>query len=216
MAFVGSMPPVGPIALLLLERGLSGREGEGRRIGLGAALAETFYCALAMAGVSALMIRYAVVDTIARAAGALLLLGLGAYLVRFVIATAPLGDGGPRPSPPRRRAFVLGFAISIANPTLILTWCGSIGMLLSFSGLHLDKLERGAFVVGVFLGMLGWFQVFLWMLRRYRGRVTLRAAQRTIRFAGVFMVVLGLYGLRRLVVIAPPGGAGLALRIVDL
>ncbi len=192
MAFFGSMPPVGPIAVLLLERGVSGRDREGRGIAHGAALAETIYCALATAGVSELMQRYAVVETVARAVGVLVLLGLGAHFARFRIAPH---DAAAVP-PPRGRPFALGFSVSAANPVLILTWSGSIATLLSFARVRFDLAERGIFVFGVLAGMLAWFHLFLWMLHRYRDRITLRAAQWTVRVAGVAMIALALWGAR--------------------
>jgi threonine/homoserine/homoserine lactone efflux protein len=192
MAFIGSIPPVGPIAVLLLERGVSGRDREGRGIALGAAIAETIYCALALAGVSELMRRYAIVEIIARALGVAILLGLGVYFARFKIApphaTAPKQTGGG--------PFALGFSISAANPVLVITWSGSIATLLSFTRLRFDLAARGMFVSGVFLGMFGWFHVFLWLLRRYRERITLRAAQWSVRVAGVAMIALALWGVR--------------------
>jgi threonine/homoserine/homoserine lactone efflux protein len=190
MAFFGSMPPVGPIAVLLLERGVSGRDREGRSIALGAAIAETFYCALAMAGISELMRRYALVETIARAAGIVILVGLGVYFARLRIGHTPATEPKTRAGGP----FMLGFTISAANPVLIITWSGSIATLLSFAHLRFDVTERVVFVAAVFLGMLGWFHLFLWMLRRYRDRITLRAAQWSVRIAGASMVVLGLWG----------------------
>jgi threonine/homoserine/homoserine lactone efflux protein len=192
MAFFGSMPPVGPIAVLLLERGVSGRDREGRGIALGAAVAETAYCALAMAGVSELMKRYAIVETIARLVGIAVLLVLGAYFARFT-TSAPPSDGAPAETP-RASPMALGFTISAANPVLIITWSGSIATLLSIAHLRFDPTQRGVFVAGVFVGMFSWFHVFLWMLRRYRDRITLRAAQATVRLAGWVMIGLALWG----------------------
>jgi threonine/homoserine/homoserine lactone efflux protein len=191
MAFFGSMPPVGPIAVLLLERGVSGRAREGLRIGWGAALAETIYCALATAGVSELMKRYSIVETIARFAGVAILVVLGVYFVRFRVKpqNAPVDEK-------KRRPFALGFSISAANPTLVITWSGSIATLLAFTHARFDVAARGLFVAGVCAGMLAWFHLFLWMLARWRDRITLRAAQWTIRIAGATMIALAAWGAR--------------------
>lgn len=195
MAFFGSMPPVGPIAVLLLERGVTGRDREGRGIALGAAMAETIYCALAMAGVSELMSRYAVVETIARAVGVVILLGLGVHFARFTMKSEPravkesVRFGGP---------FALGFAVSAANPVLIITWSGSIATLLAFAHLRFDVAQRAVFVLAVFAGMFSWFHLFLALLRRYQARVTLRAAQWSVRVAGSAMIALALWGARLL------------------
>jgi len=190
MAFLGSMPPVGPIAVLLLERGVAGRIREGLRIGWGAALAETFYCALATAGVSELMKRYAIVETIARIVGIVILIALGLYFVRFRVSPA-----NKQVDEKKRRPFMLGFSISAANPTLIITWSGSIAMVLAFAHTRFDLAARGLFVFGVLAGMLAWFHLFLWMLGRWRDRITLRAAQWTIRIAGAAMLMLALWDL---------------------
>jgi len=192
MAFLGSMPPVGPIAVLLLERGVTGRDREGRGIAHGAAIAETIYCALAMAGVSELMRRYAIVETIARGVGVVILIALGVHFVRFRIQPEAVA-ATPKP---RGRPFVLGFSISAANPVLVITWSGSIATLLSFARVRFDLAERGLFVVGVLSGMLAWFHLFLWMLRRWRDRVTLRAAQWSVRIAGGLMIAIALWGAR--------------------
>ena len=89
----------------------------------------------------------------------------------------------------------LGFTISAANPVLIITWSGAIATLLSFAHLRLDLAERSVFIVGVFAGMFGWFHLFLSMLRRYRDRITLRAAQWSVRLAGSAMIGLAIWGV---------------------
>jgi threonine/homoserine/homoserine lactone efflux protein len=194
MAFLGSMPPVGPIAVLLLERGVAGRTREGLRIGYGAAIAEAIYCALATAGVSELMQRYAIVETIARFVGVAILVVLGVYFVRFRVK-----ETNAHVDEKKRRPFALGFSISAANPTLIITWSGSIATLLAFTHARFDVAARVLFVTGVLFGMLAWFRLFLWMLARWRDRITLRAAQWTIRAAGATMIAIALWGFFRAV-----------------
>lgn len=195
MAFFGSMPPVGPIAVLLLERGVSGKDREGRALALGAAIAETIYCALAVAGVSELMGRYAIVGTIAHGLGVALLLGLGVYFARFRMKPQTPQTRGARGST-RGGPFALGFTVSAANPVLIITWSGSIATLLSFTHLRFGVAARGLFVVGVFAGMLTWFYLFLGLLHRYKARITLGAAQWTVRIAGLAMIGLAVWGAR--------------------
>ncbi len=194
MAFLGSMPPVGPIAVLLLERGVTGRDREGRGIALGAAIAETLYCALATAGVSELMSRYAIVEKGARIAGVAILVGLGIHFARFKIKSRER-DTQEKTELAYGRSFALGFTISASNPVLIITWSGSIATLLSFGNFRFSLLERGVFVAGVFAGMFGWFHLFLWLLRRYQDRITLRAAEWSVRLAGVAMIALALWGV---------------------
>jgi threonine/homoserine/homoserine lactone efflux protein len=145
-----------------------------------------------MAGVSELMRRYAIVETIARLVGIIILVALGVHFARFRMT--------PKDAPvvvPSRRPFALGFTISAANPVLIITWSGSIAAFLAFARMSFGVGARCLFVAGVFIGMLAWFRLFLWMLARWRERITLRAAQWTIRAAGIAMIALALFGLVR-------------------
>ncbi|HEV3192845.1 MAG TPA: LysE family transporter, partial [Polyangiaceae bacterium] len=67
-AFVGSMPLVGPIALLTVSRAAHKRFGEALRIGLGAAAAEALYASLAFWGFATVLSRYRLVIPISRGA----------------------------------------------------------------------------------------------------------------------------------------------------
>lgn len=191
MSFVGSIPPIGPIAVLLLERGMSGKDNEGRGISLGAAIAETIYCGGAVTGMSALMDRYPIVATIARLVGVAILVGLGQQFARFKLK--PPDPNAPAPKTGSSKPFMIGFGISIANPVLIVTWSGAIATFLAFTHAHFGVAEKTAFTVGVFCGVYGWFRVFLYGLSRYRASVTLDAAMWTVRVAGVAMIGMAAY-----------------------
>lgn len=190
MAFFASMPPVGPIAIVLLERGMSGRAREGRAIGLGAAIGESIYCALALAGLSALMARYPMVETVARVLGIGLLLVLGVHFSRFVLKE----QAGPAPKVALHGPFLLGFGIAATNPVLILTWSAALATLLSMAQLRLTWAENGLVVLGAFLGMYSWYHLFLWGLARYRAKIALRAAQWAVRAGGLTLITMALYG----------------------
>ena len=81
MGFLGSMPIAGPISSLVFHRGMDGRFWEGWAIGLGGALAEGIYCALAVYGLGALYDRFPVFTTLTQGMRFLLPLMLGLYLL---------------------------------------------------------------------------------------------------------------------------------------
>ncbi len=60
--FIGSMPVAGPIAGLVLSRGLQGRFASGANIAVGAALAEAAYACLAFWGFSTLLADHGWID----------------------------------------------------------------------------------------------------------------------------------------------------------
>src|SRR3954464_12841295 len=80
MSFIGSMPIAGPVAVLVLERGLLQRRREGLGLALGAAAGESIYAFLAFWGVGTILKMSPAVLPISRMAGAGVLIVLGIYL----------------------------------------------------------------------------------------------------------------------------------------
>lgn len=192
MAFFSSMPPIGPIAVLVLERGVTGRDREANKVAFGGALAEGIYSGLAVAGILALLRGYPHSALVLRGIGVVLLIALGVYFARFKLKEHR--EHKQRSGKP----FFVGFAVAIANPVLILTWSGSFAALLPFLGqdVHFSYAHDAAFAAGVFSGVYGWFRLFVILLRKYRDKVTLRAAERAVRIAGVALILGGLWGAR--------------------
>jgi len=52
MGFLVSMPPLGPVTLAVLSKGLEEKHHDGLSIGLGAAIVDTFYALVALGGIS--------------------------------------------------------------------------------------------------------------------------------------------------------------------
>src|SRR5690606_5142629 len=122
--FVGSVPVAGPIAILVLARGLGGRLRRGLCISMSPAVAEGIYAFLAFWGFGTLLAEYPWITPVSRGAGAVILLTLGVIFVRPArpsVETVP----GKASDPPRltpTRSAALGFSITAMNPTLIATW----------------------------------------------------------------------------------------------
>src|SRR5271163_2627129 len=104
-AFVGSLPLAGPIALLVVSNGASGRDKEALRIALGAAVAEGIYAFLAFWGFATFLARYALVLPISHGVAAVILCGLGARFLFFKLKEETVKPG-EEPKPGR---FWLGF-----------------------------------------------------------------------------------------------------------
>jgi threonine/homoserine/homoserine lactone efflux protein len=201
LAFLGSIAPTGPIGVLLLERSLRRRHAAAAAVGLGGAVAETTYAAVAAFGVGGLLQRLPLGEVAARVVALVVVLFLG---VRFLVF-AP-GAGGERAvhrADPGgwRRALVVGFLVSAANPVLVLSWSASVAMLGPGLSVQLDTGLRLAFVAGVAAGLVSGVVTTVSLLRRFDHRFTLRASTLVIRAAGAMLLVLGV-----------AAGAALALR----
>src|SRR5262245_48842570 len=66
LSFIGSMPIAGPVAVLVLERGLLKRSSEGLRIAIGAAVPESIYAFFAFWGIGTALRAYPVVLPLSR------------------------------------------------------------------------------------------------------------------------------------------------------
>jgi len=204
-AFVGSMPLVGPIALLTLSRAADKRFGEALRIGLGAAAAEALYAALAFWGFAAFLSQYKLVVPISRAATGVVLTGLG---VRFMFWRLTETTGEPKSG---AGTTLLGFSIAALNPTLLLTWSTAVAFLYS-KGLGLEgqsPIWAIPFGACAGLGVAAWFFCYVRLLRRYGGRVPRSVLERLIRAMGVTLLGLGIWSSVQLVqwLVDPRNGA---------
>lgn len=143
--------PVGPIGLLCIRRTLEHGPAVGFATGIGAAVADTIFGAIAAYGVTTVLSFVSGRETLLRFLGALFL---------FVIAYATYHH---IPRPPDRMpnsrdwfvGFLVGLTLTLTNPITILA------CLALFAGFGLaDALSTGeasTVVLGVFLGSAAWW-----------------------------------------------------------
>jgi threonine/homoserine/homoserine lactone efflux protein len=190
LGFIGSMPVAGPIALLVLGRGLENRSRNGLALALGAAIAESVYAYLAFWGFGAVLARYAWIEQVARFGAAVALVALGVHFYRrrkqAAAVTAPAANGG------NKRNFVLGFVITLLNPTLIATWTFTVTTVYSLGLLTFEAYKALPFSLGAFSGIVGWFATLLYLLKRFRTIVTTASLQRALNLVGIVLIVVGL------------------------
>jgi len=186
--FVGSIPIAGPIAVLVLSRGLEGRVRSALALASGAALAEAGYAYLAFWGFSGFLARFGWIELASRIASALILTGLGLHFVRRSRAgsTAPAVI-----DPGRSRSFLLGLTLTALNPVLIATWTAAVTAMYGSGLLRFDPAAALPFSIGAGFGITAWFAVLLGMLQRFRVRVSRDVLDRVRRGMGVVLILLG-------------------------
>jgi threonine/homoserine/homoserine lactone efflux protein len=208
LGFVTSMPPAGPIAILVLQRGVLRRFREGMAIALGGAVAEAIYVVLALLGVAALLEQFPSIGLAARVVGIAILLGLAFYFLRF----KPPATDTPEESTDKRGgagSLLLGFTIAISNVTLICTWSTLVAVIYSMGNLQLPMTGKIAFAAGVLAGICAWFLVLLAALRRFGRHLTILAAVRSIRVAGLLLLGLAVFAAVSLHWVAKSAAPGL-------
>jgi threonine/homoserine/homoserine lactone efflux protein len=190
LGYIGSMPVAGPIALLVLGRGLENRSRNGLALAFGAAIAESIYAYLAFWGFGAVLERYPWIEEGARFGAAIALVALGVHFYRRRHQAA-----APAPPPTNsgnKRNFFLGFAITMLNPTLIATWTFTVTTVYSLGLLTFEAQKALPFSLGAFSGIVGWFATLLYLLKRFRTVVTQTGLQRALKLVGVVLIVVGL------------------------
>jgi threonine/homoserine/homoserine lactone efflux protein len=183
-SFVGSLPLAGPIALLVVSNGVSGRHKEALRIALGAAMAEGIYAFLAFWGFATFLARYKLVLPISHGVTAVIFLALGG---RFLFFKAKTEEQKP-PGDEKAGRFWLGFSISALNPTLLATWGAVTTFLYSKQLVRFTGLLAVPFGACAAAGIALWGLMTVALLKRYRHAVPNGVITWVVRGMGVVLI----------------------------
>jgi threonine/homoserine/homoserine lactone efflux protein len=179
---------VGPISLLTIRRTLAHGRVYGLASGLGVALADATYAAIAAFGLTAIT---------SVLVGGRMLLGLvgGAFLVLLGIRTMrsrPTEVAVVAERPGLVAAFGSIFGLTMTNPMTILSFAGL------FAGLGLTGTggaDAALLVLGVFLGSTSWWVILTAVVASLRARVTLGALTWVNRISGAAILAFGVVAI---------------------
>lgn len=187
--------PVGPIGLLCIRRSLDDGFAVGFATGLGAAVADAGYGAVAAFGLTAVSAFLLAWQTpLALAGGALLLwLGLASWRTRPADQAAPAA---------RARRPLVAFAqtvvLTAGNPQTVLTFVALFAGLGVAVGEGAGWQPAAALVLGVFLGSAGWWLVLAGgVAGLLRGRLSARRILWINRGAGLVIAGFGVAAIAR-------------------
>lgn len=185
--------PVGPIGVLCIQRSLAGGFWMGFSGGIGTAVADALYAALAAAGFAVLlggnlgMAGPVPVQQILQWGGALFIAWLG-----WRTFSAPAAEGAanaPLMGHPLR-LFAVTFALTMSNPATIL----SFAALFAGLGLAADPTFGAAAsaVAGVFIGSLLWWALLSGGIAALRHRVGAEMRRWINRIAGLVLILFAI------------------------
>jgi threonine/homoserine/homoserine lactone efflux protein len=185
LAFIGSIPMTGPLALLVLDRIIALQRRAALWIALAGALVEGTIAAV-VATLLPLVLRHSeTIVQLARLSGAIVIFAVGATLALRPELLESIKTER------KRQSFAAGFLTTALNPTLLATWTVTV------TALHANGLLDGTswtgltFGVGVALGAVGWFLLVLVLARGTRlTRLRLHRAGFG-RSVGVLLALLG-------------------------
>lgn len=144
--------PVGPIGLLCIRRTLEHNQAVGFATGMGAAVADTIFGAIAAFGFSAALVFLTGHEMTFRLLGGLFLL---AVALRTWLAKPPESADDPPDARTCIGGFVTGLTLTLTNPVTIIAFVG----LFAGAGLTgtLGFAEAAILVLGVFIGSAAWW-----------------------------------------------------------
>jgi threonine/homoserine/homoserine lactone efflux protein len=191
MGFVGSMPIAGPVAVIVLERGMVRRSRAGLAIAVGAAAGESVYAFLASWGVGAILSAHPHILPFSRLLGAAVLVALGIYLAARRTRPRDEPHGSAEVTGQRRRGVLLGASLTLLNPTIIASWTVAVAAVHSTGLLAFGVLAAVGFAIGVGLGIVGWFALMLQVICRFQRRLQPETVDRVLHVTGWLVAALG-------------------------
>lgn len=190
--FFGSMPVAGPIAVLVVARSLQDRMREAVLIGWGAALPEAAYAFLAYWGFASFLADKPFLVPLSRGIATAILVFLAFGLARYRPPADP--DLAPVPQPRKGAgSFAMGFTIAALNPTLILTWTAVLSLVASLGILELSPDMALPFSAAAALGMGAWCSLAVWLINRFRARLSHEVIMKIHRWMAVLVFGLAVF-----------------------
>lgn len=179
--------PVGPIAVLCVQRTLTQGRLTGFLSGLGAAAADAVYGCVAALGltlVSKLLIEHR--NWLQVVGGAFLcIVGVRTFFAKAVERrTIPTWPGFVG-------AFFSALFLTLTNPMTFVAFA-AVFASVGVGSVRDNRVDVGALVAGVFLGSGLWWTILVVSSHAFRSRMTLERLGRMNRVAGVIVTLVGL------------------------
>lgn len=188
MGFIGSIPLAGPVALLVMTKGLSGDFKEAKRIAGGAALAEGLLAGWVFAGLGLLYSQFPRLEGVIEWLGAFALIAIGLW---FAIRGIPTKSSGTDAVEKSGAGFALGCGLVLGNPGILGTWGGALAALEGTGIVQVSTSGAIGIGVGVSVGVLAWFLLMLRLIRSHGAALNATVLNYAVRGIGLALVVTG-------------------------
>lgn len=179
--------PIGPVGILCIRKALADGHLAAFLAGLGAALADTLFGAVAVLGIGAVIQALEGHTDLLKLVGGLFMIGLGIHSWRSAAtALEPAAERGLG----IWRDFVSAFFITITNPGTAL---GVVGVFAALgpSGRAEDSLQSGLLIAGMFCGSALWWMMLSAGATAARSRFTPRRMKQFNHGSGALLVAFG-------------------------
>jgi threonine/homoserine/homoserine lactone efflux protein len=193
MGFFGSVPVAGPVALVVLTKGLRAEFGSARKVALGAGVAEGLLGASVFAGLGFATAKFGRLEAVLDFTGVAVLLFVGLwFVVRGVGGGVGKEDGASSVDGSSAQIIWLGALMVLGNPGMLGTWGGAVAALEGAGLIEASVAGAPFFGAGVCIGVLSWFWLGLFAIKRWSSSLDGRWVDFGVRGTGVALIFLGI------------------------
>lgn len=182
--------PIGPVNILVIQRTLQRGIGSAQLLGLGAALGDALFAAVAAFGLSTLTAELDASKDMMRIVGGIIMLAFAVALWR----SQPHLNAPGKKLPRARHLALAIFAMTVTNPATIL-WFVATFQAIGFTGIGLGTAQAarhsGLVILGVFLGSLLWWSCISGFASLWRHKLTDRHLNIANTVAAAILVLSG-------------------------
>jgi threonine/homoserine/homoserine lactone efflux protein len=186
LAFVGSIPMTGPLAVLVIDRMLTSQRGAAFWIAFAGAIVEGLIAGAIATFLPVVLQHSGSIIRLARIGGALVIFAVG-----IVLVTRPEVLGRLE-TDRKRESFMAGFLATALNPTLLATWTVAVTALHE-AGLFDGGYQSGPlFGAGVVGGAISWSALLIVLSRRLAPKLRIQNRKTPGRIIGAVLVCVGI------------------------
>lgn len=180
--------PIGPVNIAVIRRGLVAGFFPAWMLGLGAAVADTFYVILVFLGLASVLTESILFRLALWIIGGVFLIYLGVTSARPPSIDTSISTTSPKELHP----FLTGLGMTLLNPMTIVSWLAIGGAFFSTIALVQRGVSGAVFVAGIFAGSALWFSSIAAVLHFARRWVNDRALRIVSLIASLVLIAFGL------------------------
>jgi threonine/homoserine/homoserine lactone efflux protein len=184
--------PVGPIAILIIQRTLQKGRMHGFTSGLGAATSDTFYALLAIVGLSVVLSFIEENKLIIQIIGSAIMVIFGVYI--FFQNPAKNIEKSKTDKSSYWQEYLTAFFLTLSNPLMIFLYIGLFAQY-NFISSESHFIEIAIGICSVFLGAALWWFLLTLLASVFRKRFNIRGLWILNKATGILISVLALVAL---------------------
>lgn len=181
-----SIPPIGPVSILVIRRTIIYNRISGFLSGLGSAIADGIYALIAALGITFIATLLTQYKYILRISSGIFICGFGLYIFnsKLLLQTNPDKKG-------LLRDFFSTLAITLSNPLLIMFFMAVFAMFET----DLRPSSISFLLSGIIAGSTTWWFILVNIVHFFKSKITTSSLIMINKIAGVTLIIFGIITL---------------------